>query len=65
MNYYLVIIQNDDTCAIYKYTDYDEALAVMYSELAYRGEGREQTLCFILKGDGSIPKEEYWKKAAI
>ena len=62
MNYYLAIIQNDDTCAIYKYSDYDEALAKMHSELAYRGSGREETLCVIIKGDSSIPKMDYWKK---
>lgn len=61
MNYYLVIIQNDETCAVYKHTSYDEALAALYSEMAYRGNGRTETLCIIIKGDSSIPKMEYWK----
>ena len=61
MNYYLTKIQNDDTCAVFKYSNYDEALAALHSELAYRGNGRTQTLCIIIGGDGSIPKMEYWK----
>lgn len=65
MNYYLAIIQNDETCAIFKYTDYDECLSKMHSELAYRGEGREQTLCVIIKGDSTIPNLEYWKKQEV
>ena len=61
MNYYLTKIQNDDTCAVFKYSNYDEALAALHSEMAYRGNGRTQTLCIIVGGDGSIPKMEYWK----
>lgn len=63
MNYYLVIIQNDETCAVYKYADYDDALAAMHTELAYRGGGRTQTLCLIVKGDSMITNIELWKKA--
>ena len=62
MNYYLVTVQNDDTCSILKYAKYDDALAAMYSELAYRGEGRTQTMCMIIKGDSTIPKIELWQK---
>ena len=65
MNYYLAIIQNDETCAIYKYTDYDEALAKMHTELAYRGSGRTETLCVIIKGDSTIPNLELWKKQEV
>lgn len=65
MNYYLAIIQNDETCAIYKYADYDEALAKMHTELAYRGETRTQTLCVIIKGDSTIPNLELWKKQEV
>jgi len=65
MNYYLVIIQNNDTCAVFKYTDYDECLSKMHTELAYRGtskDPRNETLCVIIKGDSTIPNLEYWKK---
>lgn len=61
--YYVVMIQNDDTCAVYKYADYDSALAAFHNELAYRGDSRGQTLCVIVKGDGTIPNIELWRKA--
>ena len=62
MNYFLAIIQNDETCAVYKYADYDDALAKMHTELAYRGSGRTETLCLIIGGDSTIPNIELWKK---
>ena len=68
MNYYLAIIQNNETCAIFKYEDYDEALSKMHSELAYRGTDkapRTQTLCVIIGSDGTIPHMEYWKKQEV
>ena len=61
MNYYLAIIQNDETCALYRYANYDDALAALHSELAYRGGGRTQTLCLIVNSEGAICKEEFWK----
>lgn len=65
MNYYLVIIQDNNTCAVFKYTSYDEALSKMHTELAYRGtdkQPRTETLCLIVKSDSTIPNIEYWKK---
>lgn len=62
MNYYLTIIQNDETCAVYKYTSYDEALAALHSEMAYRGGGRTETLCILMDETGGIMKSEFWKK---
>lgn len=46
--YYLALVQNDSTQALYKYSSLDEALAVYHTELAYRGEGRTSTKCTIL-----------------
>lgn len=62
MNYYLVIIQNDSTCAVHKYTDYDECLSAMHTELAYRGEERTQTLCHLIDSEGGMLRSEVWKK---
>lgn len=46
--YYLAIVQNDNTQALYKYSSLDEALAAYHTELAYRAEGRTSTKCTIL-----------------
>lgn len=67
MNYYLTIVQNNSTCAVYKYTNYDEALSAMHTELAYRGvEGdpsyRTQTLCILMDETGGIMKSEFWHR---
>lgn len=46
--YYLAIVQNDNTQALYKYSSLDDVLAAYHTELAYRGEGRTSTKCTIL-----------------
>ena len=63
MLYYLAIIQNESTCAIFKYDDLDAALAAFHNELAYRGEGRNSTLCVILDKIGGTIKREKWERA--
>ena len=61
--YYLVIIQNDSTQAVYSYETNDMALAAFHSELAYRGEGRNKTVCVILDDNGTLVTREVWKKS--
>jgi len=56
--YYLAIVQNDTTNALYSYNSYEEALAVYHSELAYRAEGRTSTKCAILDKDLSLLRQE-------
>lgn len=46
--YYLALVQNDNTQALFAYETLDAALAKYHSELAYRGEGRTSTKCTIL-----------------
>ena len=46
--YYLVIAQNNETQAVYRYSAYNEALAAYHAELAYRAEDRTSTKCAIL-----------------
>ncbi len=62
MNYFLAIIQNDETCALFKYDNIDDALAKMHTELAYRGAGRTQTLCHLIDSEGGMLRSELWKK---
>ena len=58
--YYLVIVQNNETQAVYRYNTYNEALAAYHSELAYRAEGRTSTKCCILDENlCSIRQEVY------
>lgn len=59
--FYLAIIQNDETQALYRYPDYDTALAKFHSELAYRAAGRRKTVCTILNSLGELVKTEYWE----
>ena len=63
MNYYLAVVQNNSTCALYSYDTYDAALAAFHSEMAYRGEGRESTLCIIFNSSGDILYTEAWHRA--
>lgn len=56
--YYLAIIQNDETQALYRYNSYEDALAAYHSELAYRAEARKSTKCAILNGDLQLLRQE-------
>lgn len=60
--YYLVIIQNQNTQAVYVYESLDTALSVFHSELAYRGEGRNSTTCVIINAIGETIKTDHWVK---
>ena len=56
--YYLAIVQNDETQALYRYDSYEDALAAYHTELSYRAEGRRSTKCAILDKDLSILRQE-------
>ena len=60
--YYLVIIQNDSTQAIYSYNTLDSALSAFHSELAYRTSDRKKTVCVILDSYGGYVKSETYEK---
>lgn len=62
MKYYLAIIQNNETCSLYAYNTYDEALAAFHTEMAYRGEGRTSTLCIIFNSSGEVLYTETWNR---
>lgn len=60
--FYLVIMQNDETQAVFRYGTLDAALAAFHTELAYRGEGRNKTVCTILNRIGEAIKRECWER---
>ena len=62
--YYLVIVQNSNTQAVYAYESLDTALSAFHSELAYRGEGRTSTTCVIINATGEVIKTDFWIKDA-
>lgn len=58
--YYLAIVQNNNTQALYRYDSYDAALAAFHSELAYRSADRTSTKCALLDSNlGMIRQEVY------
>lgn len=56
--FYLAIVQNDETQALYRYSTYEDVLAAYHTELAYRAEGRKSTKCAILNGDLQMLRQE-------
>lgn len=63
MKYYLAVVQNDSTQALYSYSTLDEALAAFHTELAFQGEGRDKTLCIIFDSNGSRIRSEMWQRS--
>ena len=58
--YYLVIIQNEDTQAIYRHYSLDSTMVAFHTEMAYRAEGRTSTKCVILDSDMYIVRSEVY-----
>lgn len=58
--YYLAIVQNDSTNALYTYNTLEAALAAYHQELAYRGEGRTSTKCAILDSNLNMLRNEIY-----
>ena len=46
--YYVLIVQNKTTQAVFRYDNLEAAQAKYHEELAYRAEGRTSTDCAIL-----------------
>lgn len=63
--YYLMIVQNNNTQAVYAYDNLDAALAAFHSELAYRAEGRTSTKCALLDESMYIVKSETYTKEPV
>ncbi len=60
--YYLIIIQNNTTSAIYAHNNYDSALVAFHNELAWRGIDRTRTVCVIMDESGMVLRNEIWMK---
>lgn len=58
--YYLAIVQNDSTNALYTYNNFEDALAAYHQELAYRAEGRKSTKCAIMDSDLHMLRNEIY-----
>lgn len=58
--YYLAIVQNDTTNALYTYNTFEDALAAYHQELAYRAEGRTSTKCAIMDSDLHMLRNEIY-----
>lgn len=58
--FYLVIIQNSQTPAIFSYHAYEDALAAYHTELSYRAEGRVKTVCGIFTEELMLMKSEIY-----
>ena len=63
--YYLLIVQNNSTPAIFGYESYDAVKAAYHTELAYRAEGRTSTKCMILNSDLNVLERESWGAPAV
>ena len=59
--YYLIIIQNDSSQAVYAHSTLDSALSSFHAELAYRNEARTKTVCTILNSNGELIKNEVYE----
>lgn len=58
--YYLAVIQNNNTPALFSHETYDAALAAFHNELGYRAEGRTSTKCAILDSELVTLMRETW-----
>ena len=59
--YYVLIVQNNTTQAVFSYNTFEEALAYYHTELAYRAEDRTSTKCAILDSDLHMLRQENYE----
>lgn len=64
MKYYLAVVQNPNLSGEAKsftdYVNYDDAMALYHTELAYRGDERLATTCTVLNETGTVVATESW-----
>ena len=54
MKYYLTIVQNESICACYAYESRSAAMSAYHTELAYRADSRNSTLCVVVNSNGTM-----------
>ena len=52
VKYYVAIVQNGNTQALYAYDNVDVALEKYHSELSYHAKSRNSTLCLLFDQTG-------------
>lgn len=58
MKFYLAVIQNETTSALFSYDTQDAALAAYHNELAYRAADRTSTKCALMNEELEVIKRE-------
>ena len=56
--FYLAVIQNETTSALFSYDSQDAALADYHKELAYRASSRTSTKCALMNDELEVIKRE-------
>ena len=56
--FYLAVIQNETTSALFSYDSQDVALAAYHNELAYRASSRTSTKCALMNDELEVIKRE-------
>ncbi|WP_294750048.1 hypothetical protein [uncultured Ruminococcus sp.] len=61
--YYLAVVQNGTTPALFTYDTLDGALAAFHTEMAYRAAGRTSTKCALMNEELEVIKRESYYAA--
>ena len=62
IKYYVAIVQNGSTQALFAYDNIDNALEKFHDELRYHAETRSSTLCIVFDQSGGIIRNELWER---
>ena len=62
MKFYVACVQNDTSQSVYAYDNIDDAMSFYHTELGYRSEQRNKTLCVLFREDGAVMCHEVWER---
>lgn len=60
--YYVAIVQNGNTQALFAYDNIDTALEKFHSEMGYHESTRNSTLCLLFDQTGYVMRNELWER---